>query len=492
VFVAVLSGGIARADTYRNFSEAIPVSGEPVGATWHQIYSSGLHSVKALGDSIFIAWFGEGSSGQGVYLTRSLDGGVSFETPVMVTDTVGVCAYRSSLALGPGGCIYLVWDDERGGEALEHNIYFAKSVDGGQTFGANVRVDDAGDSWTNQEEPAVAVDDSGRIYVVWLDERGNGFSGVFFSRSLDGGLTFEPHTELPNYETGWHQYGPSIVAFGDGQVCVSYVDERHVHPNPPMYVTTRYSSDAGATFGSPVPVDSCGARTMHTSLCHAGGDDLYVAWAEEDDYCWVAMSPDGAQTFQPGVQVNSDPAGWDVISTLTADSSGYVAVAWNHTSDALGYSESRDGGQTFLPMIELSGPEDRFWPTIGIDLEHTVYLAWTDQQAGDLGDIYFSKGMADCAGIPGDGATEPAPGRLFSIYPNPFTSEVMIRSLGERSGSVVNIYDLRGRLVGCLSLHGGYAEWDGCNEAGLPLAPGAYILKASPSQGRAVKVILTR
>ncbi len=353
----------AAADTYRSFSEAVPVSGEPVGTTWHRSASAGQRGIGILGDSVFIAWYGEGPEGRGVYITRSVDAGDSFESPVIVTDTADVWAYRPCLVLGGQGHLYLVWEDCRDADPPASDIYFAKSTDGGETFGPNVRVDDAGTDLTEQTDPAVAVDDSGVIYVVWLDERGNGFSGVFFSRSLDGGLTFEPHTELPNYEPGWHQYGASIVAFGDGEVCVSYVDERHVHPNPPMYVTTRYSGNAGVTFSPPMAVDSCGARTMHTSVTYAGGREVYMAWVEEDDYCWVARSTDGGQAFNPGIRVNEVPADLDVISTLAADSSGYVAVAWDNSAHVLGYGESRDRGQTFLSVIELPGPADRDYVT---------------------------------------------------------------------------------------------------------------------------------
>lgn len=91
------------------------------------------------------------------------------------------------------------------------DVHFVRSEDGGQTFGAPIRInDDAGtNAW--QWFGTMSVAPNGRIDVIWNDSRDDplGFdSQVFYSWSTDGGETwsdnvavspvFDPHLGWPN------------------------------------------------------------------------------------------------------------------------------------------------------------------------------------------------------------------------------------------------------------------------------------------------------
>ena len=72
------------------------------------------------------------------------------------------------IALDKDGNIYAVWHDDRDG-TWNWAVYFAKSTDGGKTFGADIRVGSSGIyMWTSV--PSVRVSDDGTIYVIWSDE----------------------------------------------------------------------------------------------------------------------------------------------------------------------------------------------------------------------------------------------------------------------------------------------------------------------------------
>ena len=92
--------GEARAD--RVFGDDILVSGEPVGVDLHGTHSSGQHTVLAFGDTVVITWYGTGPEGAGAYVSRSLDGGSTFEAPVRANDVSVGCSGASLAADGYG------------------------------------------------------------------------------------------------------------------------------------------------------------------------------------------------------------------------------------------------------------------------------------------------------------------------------------------------------------------------------------------------------
>lgn len=80
------------------------------------------------------------------------------------------------------------------------DVRFARSVDGGQTWAASVRIND--DSLTNnayQWFGTMSVAPTGRIDVIWNDTRddaANQLSRVYYSFSVDGGVTWSANRPL--------------------------------------------------------------------------------------------------------------------------------------------------------------------------------------------------------------------------------------------------------------------------------------------------------
>jgi hypothetical protein len=81
-----------------------------------------------------------------------------------------------------GSNVYVVWFDDTPGN---YKIYFKKSVDGGETWGANKRL--TTDS-VNSRDPAIAVNGT-NIYVVW-DDNTSGNWEIYFKNSDNGGATW--------------------------------------------------------------------------------------------------------------------------------------------------------------------------------------------------------------------------------------------------------------------------------------------------------------
>src|SRR3989442_3459698 len=101
----------------------------------------------------FGGWSGS-STGDDIYVTKSLNDGRSWSTPVRVNDDSGSGSQvQPSLSLDPANNIYVAWTDMRGGT---NDVYFSKSANGGLRFSANVRVNDV--VTNNHSETHIAVD----------------------------------------------------------------------------------------------------------------------------------------------------------------------------------------------------------------------------------------------------------------------------------------------------------------------------------------------
>ncbi len=105
---------------------------------------------------------------------------------------IWVAAHPSAGSPGARHVYLLASIDPPGSDPLD--VHFARSTDGGMTWSAPVRInDDPMDTNAWQWFASVSVAPNGRIDVTWNDSRddlGGLDSALYFSSSLDGGLTW--------------------------------------------------------------------------------------------------------------------------------------------------------------------------------------------------------------------------------------------------------------------------------------------------------------
>ncbi len=101
--------------------------------------------------------------------------------PMAVNDYGGVGVDRKDphMVVSGSGKLYVVWVDERNSRS---DVYFAYSADQGSNWGANVQVNDDASGGLY---PQVAIDAAGKIYVAWADG-----SGVYLATSTDNGSSW--------------------------------------------------------------------------------------------------------------------------------------------------------------------------------------------------------------------------------------------------------------------------------------------------------------
>jgi hypothetical protein len=123
-----------------------------------------------------------------------------FINPVGIVGQIFVAADRSGSTTNNN--VYMLASPRRFGATNGSDVMFVRSTDGGLTFSAPVRIND---DPINQSKwhwfGTMSVAPHGRIDAVWLDTRNaanNTDSQLFYSYSLDGGDTWSANVEVSN------------------------------------------------------------------------------------------------------------------------------------------------------------------------------------------------------------------------------------------------------------------------------------------------------
>jgi len=156
-----------------------------------------------------------------VRVAKSTDGGRTFG-PSLVVDTAPCPCCRTTLAFGPDGAVYVGWRKEYGGDVRD--VVVARLGAGEAAFSAPVRVHQ--DAWVfpacPHTGPSLAVDALGRVHVGWYTGR-EGRQGLWYARSDDGGRSFGAPVALV---TGPDVPPSQVAVSADGDEVLAAWDDR--------------------------------------------------------------------------------------------------------------------------------------------------------------------------------------------------------------------------------------------------------------------------
>lgn len=266
-------------------------------------------------------------------------------------------------APGPAPTLYLVWQEiifsgaSHGGE-----IFFARSDDGGKSFGAPVNVSrsEGGDGkgrisrdvWHNGSYD-LAVGPDGGIYMAWTEYDGM----LWFARSTDGGKLFSAPRQIAGSRSRPAR-GPSVAVGKDGLLYLAWTTGENASAD----IELATSLDYGASFGAPQTLAQSPAYSDAPSLAVDPQGRLHLAYAESDGdalgnyHVRYLRSSERARGFEAPREISapiaSGPAG-AAFPSLAVGADGTVILSWELFPSGggrprgLGIAVSRNGGQTF-------------------------------------------------------------------------------------------------------------------------------------------------
>ena len=253
------------------------------------------------------------------------------------------------------------------------DVYASFSTDGGATFGAPVRVNDApGEARASGEQaPRVAVGSSTEI--AW-NARIDGVSAIRAASAT--GRRFTPAATVHGAGLKGARGWTSLALGPDGAAHVSWLDGRVNVPPAGTPSAARHAMQQDLFHATRRPDGTRDEVLVASDVCFccktatAVGPDgaVYVAWRHifppnVRDMA-VARSSDGGRTFGAPVRVSTD--GWAVDGcpddgpSIAVDARNALYVVWpTEVSAAAGrgifYSRSTDGGRTFAARVRVDG-----------------------------------------------------------------------------------------------------------------------------------------
>lgn len=279
--------------------------------------------------TVYLGWtnlFGP-SSGQGIRIGASTNGGDSF-TPsrgVAVAETIRET--RVDLVVTPDHCVHVVY--LKYGFFDPDQIAVRTSCDGGQTLGpemvvATPSLSSYGDLGLNGQfntapYPQAAVNPvTGALYLVYADNRAGRGSEVLLTTSTDGGATWSPARRVGSDPTGRDQFSPGLAVADNGrQLMVTFYDRRDDPINLDLArwgqrglidtATNRVSLlpdfALSPSFRPPNCCDTNG-RTFFSGYeeIAADGDRFNAAWTDNRD-------GDAFSAYQPDIRAAAIPTG---------------------------------------------------------------------------------------------------------------------------------------------------------------------------------------
>jgi hypothetical protein len=350
----------------------------------------------------------------------------SFNVNIRVDDTELIISNQlgPSIAVDNLGTIHVVWEDWRndqdgrdfsdGGVDGVNNadIYYAKSIDGGLTFNANIKVNTNMDL-SLQELPSVAVDSNGKIHVVWADWRndadgrfvsGGGIDGfnnkdVYYANSTDEGLTWSTGKRI-NDDLGSTGQGPgfrSIAVDGNNNIHIIWIDRRLTLSGDIYYAN---STDGGITFSKNKKVNDVSIASSDPAINTDESNVVYVAWVDDRNDTtksdiFFSKSTDGGISFSLNKKINDDdlPLTYQGNPTIAAHG-GFVAIAWSdhRNQNCIYFANSTDSGDTFSTNTRIDNDilgKSKSTPSLTMNNGGDIFIAWRDKR-NDNEDIYFA------------------------------------------------------------------------------------------------------
>ncbi len=179
-----LDGGVSFAPEIRVDPASAPGYGTPMLVRWPCLGVDGQGIVYAA----WVMWE-SGQAGR-VYCARSIDGGVSFESPVLVSDSDVNDRAWPEMAGDPVAGVHIVWCDFRQSPDVV-DLYVSYSPNGTQ-FTANVKANRevVGPTCTPPLPDIATGPDPGIVHLAWRQTTEGWNRWIYAARSLDGGLTW--------------------------------------------------------------------------------------------------------------------------------------------------------------------------------------------------------------------------------------------------------------------------------------------------------------
>jgi hypothetical protein len=235
-------------------------------------------SIAAFGNIVYVVCTDNSPGNFDIFFIKSTDGGNTFSKPLNLSNDPGL-SYQPWIATNGKNNVYLVCTDNSPGN---YNILFTRSLDGGASFDKPIILSNLKGV---SNFPNIAVSGNDTVYIVWSHKNNTDFDpsntenqtqtyDIFFTKSLDLGHTFSKVSVISSNLA--RSISPSTSAYGNN-LYVVWSD--NTFGNPEIFFTK--SLDEGSTFNRAINIneDSGISAVAQITIAPEVGN-LYLIWQD--------------------------------------------------------------------------------------------------------------------------------------------------------------------------------------------------------------------
>jgi len=352
--------------------------------------------LASLNGPVYLAFAGEESGVKGVYFSRSINSGSTFEASKNLS-TIND-HHRGTFVAASGSNVNVAWIREsRYPDPSFDSIYVASSTDRGQNFSAPIDLSGQIDFGS---EVKVGVYQN-NVYVLWCQPNTATGRGILkLSRSTNSGASFSSPIQVT---ASAYLCGNMDFMVNQDNLYITWVDGS-LSTNNDLYF--RASHDKGATFTAVQNISNKNKRATHAKLA-ASGSNVYLVWVQRGDASSgigtveninFSRSTNNGASFSSAIKIpGSSPTHDSTLPDISVNG-GYIHIAWSEP-DAYGqsydtyYTRSSDNGSTFKPSSQLPPGPSTSIGDLDVKLASrgiSVYALWVRSIAGSsTSEVYY-------------------------------------------------------------------------------------------------------
>ncbi len=365
-----------------SFTTEMRVFGDNRPASWapEDLDKSRPATVRDSQGNVWLAYQAGPSGQRDIYVCSLPPGSAYFGSSVQLTTNSTDQAYPT-IGIGTDNRLYVAWQDNRRGN---WDIYISTSSDG-LMWSAETRITDSDD---NQIRPALAVDrqSPNRVHVAWQgDDAGN--PDIYIATSSNA---FATKTIAQVTTNAADQTTPAMAVDASNNVYVVWTDSRNGTSD--IYGA---ASNSGPWANVPIATGA-GHQTAAVMATESAGTMLHFAWVDDaagNRDIRYASSNGMPSSAMAGSNIVDDTSGTDqtapTIATIgsTGNQLG-VFVCWvdarnlnpNGWDTDLYLVDVAAGQRTNVLVGDAGTGSDQTQPAVGVDLYGYPYVLWTDNR----------------------------------------------------------------------------------------------------------------
>ena len=354
------------------------------------------------GSRIYALW--SETNPERLFFGRSLDEGATWEDPVELDIGFASGGRPRNWALHvetdpAGDHLYVLFSaSSQPFPADDDDLFLISSHDGGDAFSAALPVS-TGNGTPADVDDLVLTADGTTVHALWTDDRrapGGTANDVFYRRSVDGGLSFEPEVSIDRGGPFDGRRGLSMARRAD-ELVIAWREDR---PDPVVFarneLRVRTSNDAGQSFsavrqvGGYEPfVDILGFLDLVAT--DAGFVLGWSDWRSGVAEIYTSRSVDGGGSWIAEQQV-SPPTTFGHEGPVLAANGDDVGIVFGLAQFTRFACFSPDGGTSWSEAAVIGTPSLARWlPQIVINERYRNALTfWSDAPGGGDDQLWVS------------------------------------------------------------------------------------------------------